>query len=128
MSEHNEQVALFKWAKLQEKKYPCLRLMFAIPNGGHRHKLTAMKLKAEGVKAGVLDVFLPVPMQKKTYGFNTGWIPGLWIEMKYGKNKLTEEQKQWKADFEAQGFQTALCYSWVEAKDTIINYLSIGRN
>ena len=54
--EHVEQVVLFEWARLQAAKYPMLKTMFAIPNGGKRGSATAAKLKAEGVKAGVCDV------------------------------------------------------------------------
>ena len=38
---------------------PRLEWIHAIPNGGLRNKATASNLKAEGVKSGVLDVFLP---------------------------------------------------------------------
>ena len=55
MSEHDEQVLIFKWARLSEGRWPELALLFAIPNGGHRHKAVAAKLKAEGVRAGVPD-------------------------------------------------------------------------
>lgn len=114
MSEHQAQVNLFNWAKLEERKYPKLKKMFAIPNGGLRNKTVAAKLRAEGVKAGVLDILLPV----KTASF-----PGLFIEMKFGKNKLTDNQKVWKKYFEEEGFATAVCYEWYEAKDVIIDYL-----
>ena len=58
--EHGEQVAVFEWSKWHFKKHPGLRLMFAIPNGGDRHEVVAAKLKAEGVKPDVPDIFLPV--------------------------------------------------------------------
>ena len=59
-SEHAEQVALFKWAEFAAARWPELTLMHAIPNGGHRNKITAARLKAEGVRAGVPDICLPV--------------------------------------------------------------------
>ena len=82
-SEHAEQTALFCWAALPEVRaeYPVLELMFAIPNGGERNKIVAGNLKAEGVKAGVLDIFLPVPSK--------GWH-GLFIEMKVAGIKLED--------------------------------------
>ena len=62
MSEHHEQCALFAWLRLQ---WPDLdRVSFAIPNGGHRHKAVAGKLKAEGVKAGVPDIFIAYPIAR----------------------------------------------------------------
>src|SRR5262245_46077094 len=82
-SEHVEQVALFKWAARNQGREPLLCLLFAIPNGGKRDKVTAARLKAEGVKAGVPDICLPVA-RMGYYGF--------WIEMKVGKNKTTDDQ------------------------------------
>lgn len=36
-------------------------LLFAIPDGGRRDAVTGAHLKAEGVRAGVPDMFLAVP-------------------------------------------------------------------
>lgn len=112
-SEHSNQVALFAWAALNCGQYPALAYMFAIPNGGLRDVRTATALKAEGVKAGVLDIFLPYPKDK--------WH-GLFLEMKWGKNKLTKEQKEF-IDFIGWNYRFRVCYSWEEARDCLINYL-----
>jgi hypothetical protein len=66
-----EQTALFSWATWQEQLYPDLKWMYHVPNGGHRNKATAARLKAAGVKAGVPDVVLPAPK---------GIYHGLYIE------------------------------------------------
>ena len=58
--EHDEQVSLFQWAGIAVFKFPELNCMFAIPNGGLRNPVVARKLKAEGVKSGVSDIFLSV--------------------------------------------------------------------
>ena len=63
--EHIEQVKLFNWAKEKERLHLHLSLLFAIPNGGHRHKAVGAKLKSGGVKAGVPDCFLAVPKNGK---------------------------------------------------------------
>jgi hypothetical protein len=77
-TEHQEQVAFVQWFRLQ---YPRVRI-FAIPNGGLRGKITAVKMKAEGVSPGVPDLYIPA------------WR--LWIEMKRRKNaKLSEDQVSW---------------------------------
>ena len=112
-SESSQQKALFTWAALNFNKYPQLRWMHAIPNGGLRDVRTATNLKAEGVKAGVLDIFLPYPNDK--------WS-GLYLEMKVGKNRLTEEQKEFIA-FVQRYYDYSVCYSWLEAKDKIVDYL-----
>jgi hypothetical protein len=116
MSEHDEQAALFQWAAMQQSVYPALEMLYAIPNGGHRHQATAARLKAEGVKAGVWDVALDVAR---------GDWHGLRIEMKFGKNKLTTEQLRWKARYRCYGYKTAVCYSWLEAVAVIEEYLHL---
>lgn len=118
MTEHAEQVALFSWAELMEAQYPELRWMHAIPNGGHRHKSVAAKMKAEGVKAGVLDVCLPVAR---------GCWHGLYIEMKYGKNKPTKEQKECIDFLCAQGYYVDVCYSAERAIEVVVEYLGLGK-
>lgn len=51
-SESDEQICLFEWAEVMKGQIPELRLLFHIPNGGYRNKVTAARMKAEGVKAG----------------------------------------------------------------------------
>jgi len=57
-----------------------LGTIFAVPNGGYRSKATGGRMKSEGLKAGVRDIFVPIQM---------GQLCGMWIEMKAGKNSLT---------------------------------------
>ena len=116
-TEHSEQVALFNWAKRKESRHPQLALMFAIPNGGKRHISTAKRLKASGAKAGIPDIFLPVASRHGKHG--------LWIELKVGKNKPTKEQNMWLSNLAGEGFATAVCYGFDEAKDTIVDYLGL---
>lgn len=115
-TEHAHQTALFCWAALPATRqlWPCLELMFAIPNGGERNIRVAAQLKAEGVKAGVLDIFLPVPCK----GFH-----GLFIEMKVGKNKPTDAQTAFATSMVRNGYKCVLCYSWIEARTQILQYL-----
>ena len=54
--ESEEQKALFDWWK--RTPYARHFVMYHIPNGGRRDKITGARLKAEGVVAGVPDVFL----------------------------------------------------------------------
>lgn len=116
-TEHYEQVKLFQWAKAQSSKYPQLTMMFAIPNGGQRNIVTATKLKAEGVKSGVPDVFLAYPSLD---------CNGLFIEMKSPKGKVSENQREWIAGLSAHGYMCAVCYSFDEAKKVICEYLGIN--
>jgi len=117
-TEHAHQTAFFAWCALpdQQRAYPQLKLMFAIPNGGERNKIVAGNLKAEGVKAGVLDIFLPVAR---------GGFHGLFVEMKVQPNRLTLEQKEFRAAVELQCYASLVCYSWIEAALGIERYLNL---
>ncbi|MGE4267158.1 MAG: VRR-NUC domain-containing protein [Deferribacterales bacterium] len=117
-SEHNEQVSLFQWAAMQTARYPELALMFAVPNGGLRNATVAAKLKAEGVKPGVPDIFLPVVR---------GGYHGLFIEMKRTKGgKLSAEQANWIAKLLEQRYAVYKCEGWAKAKECIEQYLKLA--
>lgn len=116
-SESGHQKALFAWLA-QQTDYPELKLAFAIPNGGLRDKVTAARLKAEGAKAGVWDIFLPVPR---------GHWHGLFIEMKVGNNSLTDPQREF-AEKLVGYYAFIVCYSWEEARTVMINYRAIRCN
>lgn len=121
MSESAEQQALFRWAAMQAKARPELALLLAIPNGGHRSKATAGRLKAEGVRSGVPDVALPVA--RAPHG-------GLWIELKRQKTpgkprgRISPAQEWWISSLQASGQLAAVCYGWLEAKELIEAYLA----
>lgn len=72
--EHGHQVALIRWWVYFSNSLGIdQRLLAAIPNGGHRHPAVAAKMKAEGVRPGMPDLFLFFPAR----GYH-----GLGIEMK----------------------------------------------
>jgi hypothetical protein len=78
MTEHEEQCLFIQWFEMQ---FPKIRI-FAVPNGGARHIVAATKLKREGVKSGVPDLYI------------AKWK--LWIEMKIAKGgTLSATQKDW---------------------------------
>lgn len=122
-AEHSHQVALFMWAadQIASGAYPELALMFAIPNGGERNKAVAGRLKAEGVKAGVPDIFLPVPR----HGVN-----GLFIELKRPKaegirqGSAQDNQSEWIDKLRGQGYGAAVVYGFEAARDMIVQYLA----
>ncbi len=111
-----EQEVLIQWCEWRQVKYPELKLIYHIPNGGSRNKIEAVNLKKQGVKAGVPDLCLPVARK----GFH-----GLYIEMKYGKNRITKYQKEWLEDLKKQGYFVAVCYGAYEAEQVITEYLEI---
>ena len=113
-SEDSAQIAIFIWASQNLKKYPELKWLFAVPNGGYRNKATAGKLKAMGLKPGVPDIALMI---------KRGPYSGLWIELKVKKNKPSPEQIEWINHLQSQGFGAMVCVGFQEARDTLIKYL-----
>ncbi len=116
-SEHAEQAALFRWAEFARARLPELALLYAVPNGGHRHKATAARLKAEGVKRGVPDLCLPVAR---------GGAHGLYIELKTERGKTTPEQLGWIRALRRQGYAAEVCHGWESARSMIEHYLTAG--
>ena len=114
-TEDEEQAALFEWAALNEGRYPELKFMFAIPNGGMRPINTAKTMKNTGTKKGVPDIFLSVPKKE---------FHGLYIEMKRRKNgRVSPEQREWITGLREQGYQAEVCKGWTEATAIIRSYL-----
>lgn len=113
-----EQEYLFRWAEYAKCTMPELALLFHVPNGGKRSKTEAARMKMQGVKAGVPDLFLPVAR---------GGYHGLFIELKAGRNKATEKQGEWLAALREQGYAAVICTGWEAAKATLENYLSQKR-
>jgi hypothetical protein len=113
--EHELQAELMRWAKRYEDNYPELWLLHAIPNGGKRNVKDAVKLKREGVKAGVPDLFMPVARME---------YHGLYIEMKNTEGRLTERQREWQERLKKQNYAVLTCHSDIEAKAQIVKYLN----
>jgi len=90
------------------------KLLFAIPNGGRRNLIEAVRMKAEGVTPGVADLFLM---------FGNGEHYGLFIEMKQGKGKQTEHQLGFQAYCNANKYKYVVCRSLDEFMNEINNYL-----
>jgi hypothetical protein len=115
-SEATEQMAVVAWCERNKDIYPELQLIFHVPNGGKRNAIEGAKFKRLGVKAGVPDLCLPVP--KKDYH-------GLFIEMKYGKGRLSKEQSKWIEELSKQGYMCRVCNGAEEAVRVINEYLEI---
>jgi len=114
-TESEEQQALFEWASMQAGKYPELRLLYHIPNGGRRGKAEAGRFKAGGVKSGVPDLCLPVAR---------GNYHGLYIELKRIKGGRVEpSQEAWIVALKEQGYYATVCRGWVAASRVLIWYL-----
>jgi hypothetical protein len=117
-TEHQEQAAVIDWADKVHASLPDACLIFAIPNGGLRYLSEGRKLKLEGVRSGVPDLFLPVP--------RPGWH-GLFIEMKRINGKTTITQDIWAKLLREQGYAVCVCKGAGEAIREITGYLTRAR-
>ena len=119
-TEHAMQCAVIKACRYLERDHPEVKYLFAIPNGGARHPAVAAKLKAEGVRRGIPDLFLPLPIP--------GASAGLWIEMKAPGGRVTQNQDDYLRFLSEVGFTTEVCYSAQAAVDAIRNHLDRRRS
>lgn len=119
MSEFQHQAALFEWARLPavQAQFPGIDLLEGTMNGVKLTKAQAGKAKAAGMLKGVHDVRLPVAR---------GVYRGLSIEMKYGRNDLTDEQRWYGERLREEGWRVETCRDWLTARNLIIEYLAQG--
>lgn len=110
------------WAKVTRLRGIIVAdFLIAIPNGGKRKLKEASRMKAQGVKAGVSDLFLALPANGAC---------GLWIELKAPKTATTkagkpsQSQIDWLERMSQVGYAARLCYGWEAAKVTIQEYLT----
>jgi hypothetical protein len=114
-SEHDEQVAVINWADAMSYKYPELSLLYAVPNAAKRSPKLAAYMKAEGLKAGVPDLCLPVARK----GYN-----GLYIEMKKkgGRNPMPV-QDRWLTALANEGYMAVCCKGRDAAICVLMDYM-----
>jgi hypothetical protein len=99
-TEHQEQVLFVQWFR---RTYPDVRI-FAIPNGEARSQSAGARLKAEGVSAGVPDLFIPA------------WTT--WIEMKRSDGgRISPKQKDWWDYLSGIDHQVFVCAGADSAKE-----------
>ena len=117
--EHAEQVSLIQWWALQCKRFGVYeQLLFAIPNGGQRNIITAKRMKDEGVRSGIPDLFLAVPR---------GNFHGLFIEMKKPQGGVvSENQKACMEMLSNNNYCVAVCHGFIDAQEAIKGYLSLA--
>lgn len=106
------QQSCVKWFRLQYPEYA--KLLFAVPNGGHRRRVEAAIMQGEGVLAGVSDLILLVP---------TSRYPYLCLETKTPKGKQCASQKEWQREIEKAGGAYSVYRSFDEFKRIIEEYL-----
>jgi hypothetical protein len=110
-SESEEQIGFLRWF---DDNFAGVRI-FHIPNGGRRSMSVAKKLKAEGVKAGVPDLYVPE------------WH--LWIEMKrVSGGRLSPEQVDWIAYLKRIGDTVIIGKGATDASRQVLAFLQARRS
>lgn len=109
-----EQQALVEWALMMKGRYPDLDMLYAVPNGGKRNIVEAVRLKKEGVRPGVPDMVLASPR----YPYH-----GLYIELKIEGSTTSSDQKKWIDKLIKQGYKAEVCKGWERASKVILQYL-----
>lgn len=121
--EHQHQVAVIQWRDLLSRQYPALSRLHAIPNGGARNRAEAANLKAEGVTAGVPDLFGPHAAHD---------CHGIYLELKTPSRQkerrggLTVEQMAFLKGVAAEGFFAAVAYGSNGAIEVLEWYYGIS--
>ena len=103
-----ESNAQIKFCQYLHRNHPDI-WFFAIPNGGHRDKRIGARLKAEGVKRGVPDLYLPSLR--------------LWVEMKIQGGRLSEDQKRWHEYLKQHGDTVLTCYGAEQAIEMFEDFI-----
>ena len=113
-----EQSALM--AELRARMPEVADLIFHVPNGGHRVKAVAAKLKAQGVKAGIPDLVLPMAR---------GGFIGLYIEFKATPPydaAISDSQHERIRKLNAQGYLAVVCRGHFDTMEQIRAYLRLA--
>ena len=108
-----EQAKVIAWARANERNYPYLWMLHSSLNGLKRTPYASNKAKAQGMLAGVPDLFMPVAI---------GNSKGLYIEMKSKTGRIRDEQSKFLQAASNFGYSCFICYSAVEAIDKIKGY------
>ncbi|WP_145517630.1 VRR-NUC domain-containing protein [Yersinia mollaretii] len=115
-AETEEQAALIAWADKTVIDGICIGdYLIHIPNEGKRGPKAARDAKRLGLRKGVPDLFLALPR---------GGYAGLWIEMKARGGQSTVEQFLWLKKLDNVGYVATTCFSFSQAKDTVVKYLN----
>lgn len=114
--EHQHQTTFFDVLRLNEREFPALAFVFAIPNAAIRSKKERIRVLEEGLKKGVPDVCIPIPR----HGYH-----GAWMENKSTNGKLNANQKAFLEFLTGAGYATKVCYNVDEQIAFIEWYLGI---
>src|SRR5689334_24968151 len=119
-TEDYEQIKLATWLTKNNI------LFYAIPNGGHRHMLEAMKFKRMGVQSGVPDLCIPIPSTTLAGGVNKSFH-ALYIELKrVSGGTISDNQLYWKEMLSKYGYLSVICKGADAAIQVVKDYLGLA--
>lgn len=112
-----------------DHQYPKLRLnLFSIPNErktdlktnkkGQTYSPSGARMKAQGRRRGVADLFLALGYSDRNYHYH-----GFFIEMKSAAGRQEKEQKEFQKAVEAKGYKYAIIRNFDEFEKEINEYL-----
>lgn len=107
--EEAECIALNNYLKMLERH--CEFTYTFSGNGGLRNMVVAKILKACGLRAGVWDYYFRAPDR-----------PTHWLEMKFGKNGLSDKQENWRDALEPMGDTFSVAWSAEEALKQLVEF------
>ena len=113
MTESQEQRQLIQWCRTDPK----FQYLFHIPNESVGGQGWIIRNRQLGVKAGVPDLFYPVPM----HGYH-----GLFIEMKAERGRLSMEQRKWIKALADLGYKCIVAHGWEEARTALEEYTHVN--
>lgn len=110
-TEDQEQAKLCVWLSREGIRH------YAIPNGGKRNYVEAIKFKRTGVSPGVPDICIPYPK---------GSYHGLYLELKREKGgTVSYAQKEWLAFLTQNGYLAQVANGFDKAKEIVLYYFSL---
>jgi hypothetical protein len=108
-----EQIRLFCWIRTRPDIEP---YAFSVPNDRKTNRIMGAILKHMGLKPGVSDICVAIPR---------GPFHGLFIELKFGKNKATQHQLNFIENMRSKGYHALVCVGYMAARAAIEEYLSL---
>jgi len=108
--EFEAQKMVIQWARLSQRRYPELALLYCNLNGVKMSIKQAVRAKQAGMVAGIPDLHLPVAM---------GSYHSLYVEMKAPKGRVSEAQNIVAKTLQKYGHNVVVCYSGIDAIDAI---------
>lgn len=117
-TEHEEQVAIFRWAEENKSQYPELKWLYSTLNGVRLPIGAARKAKSAGMKRGVPDIDLPA---------RAGPYSGLRIELKRRYGKPSVEQARFLRFLRSEGYRAVYRRGAASAINEIETYLKLRR-